>query len=362
MNLLFIYPRRGLYRITKCENCGHVFECENCDASLVTYRQSNYKLELMCHQCQSSYDYPLRCPSCKSNKIISRVGGIDELVEELEKEFETSVYRFDKGRQKVIDIQKANLSSSRHFDKREKSVTESDSIADLSHAFEMTKGEINQIKKESLDSSDQIKPQISVSTRIFDPAIPYSTFDKIIFVQAENLLASPDYLVHEETLKQIAEVLFQAKNHSKIVFDTNSPNIELFQELIKLNQDHPTPESPEAWYLRFLEVEKQNRERFGFPPFRNLLLLTTQEKNKDKAFQALEQCVSYLEKVKHEIPEVSFGSPYPARFLRRKNMYSYHLLIRFPRQYEHFGKLRKVVTDLSELFRLQVRLNPRHLF
>jgi primosomal protein N' (replication factor Y) (superfamily II helicase) len=324
MKILFVHSRKGLFRLTKCGHCGHVFGCENCDANLITYRQFSHKLELICHQCQSYYDYPASCPNCRSQKIISSIGGIEQLQEQLEKEFEVKITRLD------------NESSS-------KKLTQIESL-DLE------------------ESSSEVR--IFLTTRIFDPSLDYASFDKIVFVQAENLLASPDYLVAEETMKQLAEIMLQISAGSKtqLVMDTNSPDTDFFESLSRLNQDHPTPISISQWYDEFSEQEAKNRNKFKFPPFHNLLLLTSQQKNKDTALQNVQAVESYFIKHVNEFNNVSIGSPYPARFLKRKNMYSYHLLLRFPRQYEQFSHLRKVVTDLADLYKLQIRLNPRHLF
>ncbi len=309
---LYILARRGLYQLTKCKNCGHLFECANCDAKLVTYRHSERKLELICHQCQSTYDYPNQCPNCHNHQIISRVGGIEELVENLTLEHGEQVIRLDKQKSKI----ELATNSSEHY----------------------------------------------VTTRLFDPSITYPEFTKIIFIQAENLLASPDYLVQEDVLKGICEVLLQVTEKNTVIFQTNSPDLPIFQELIKLNQDYPTPESVQQFYSKFLAEERLNREKYGFPPFKNLLLLTTQEKTKENSFQSLELVQDYLQKIKTELPDIQISSPYPAKFLKRRNMFSYHLLIRFPRQYKKFNELKKIIFSLAELYRLQVRLNPKHLF
>jgi primosomal protein N' len=209
---------------------------------------------------------------------------------------------------------------------------------------------------------DELEGEIYVSTRLFDPSIFYTDFTQIVFVQAHNLLSSPDYLVQEEIMKSIAEVLLQVDDSTKVIFDTNSSELELFQNLIKLNKDHPEPERVYDWYLKFLDTEAENRRKYGFPPFNNLLLLTTQEKNSTSSKDLLVAVKNYLETIKGKLPEVSWSSPYPARFLKRKNLFSHHLLIRYPKQYEHFNFLKKEIMSLSELHRLQVRLNPRHLF
>ena len=307
---LFIFPKRGLYTLTKCTSCGYGFECDQCDANLVTYRKWEKNLELVCHQCQSYYNYPLKCPKCESTEISSYFGGVDELVEILEKESGTSVYRYDDK-------------------KRSKTVT--------------------------LDTN-------AVTTRIFDPSIPYTEFTHVVFVEAQNLLAGPDYLVQEEIHMQILELMLSISDKAEIIYDTNSPDLELFVTLARLDMSHPEHLDKRKWFVDFLDKEGKSRDIFGFPPFVNTLLLTTQQKNKDKSLEISNHVRNELVKLKPILPELSISAPYQARFLRRKGMYSYHILVRFPRQYKEIGKLREEVMQLGSIYGIQIRLNPRHLF
>lgn len=307
---LFIFPKRGLYTLTKCTSCGHGFQCEHCDANLVTYRKWEKNLELVCHQCQTYYNYPLRCPKCASTEISSYFGGVDELVELIEKESGNSVYRYDD-------------------------------------------------KKRSKEISMTIN---AVTTRIFDPSIPYSSFTHIIFVEAQNLLASPDYLVQEEIHKQLLELMLSISDKSEIIFDTNSPDLELFVGLARLDKNHPEHLDKKQWFVNFLSKEGNSREMFNFPPFVNTLLLTTQQKNKEKSFEIINHVRTELIKIKSQLPDLTISLPYQARFLKRKGMFSYHLLIRFPRQYKDIGKLREEIMQLGSIYGVQIRLNPRHLF
>lgn len=311
--ILFIHPRRGLYSITRCNECGHIFSCNNCDASLVTYRAWEKNLELVCHQCQTYYSYPHSCPICLSHDIVSRLGGIDNLTELITDQSQQKVYRFD--------------------------------------------------KQSKNDTFDPFIYKFAATTRIFDPSIPYSDFAKIILVGSENLMASPDYLVSEETNSQLAQLINALKPDTEIVFDTNSSELSFFGNVIKLNSDYPENEDILKWYFGFLDKESKNRQLFGFPPFKNLILLTIQQKNKDKASTLIDSARNELNSiVRKEYVDVSVSSVYPARFLRRKGMYSYHILMKYPRQYAHFNQLRDSVMEIADRYAMQVRLNPRHLF
>lgn len=386
MSILFIHCRKGMFSLTICQSCGHMWECTNCSAKLTTYEVGLTK-QLICNQCQTSYIYPQKCPECSSQEILSKFGGIEELVLILEKDFDKSVIRYDKDTKKCQPV---------------------------------------------------TKNSIAVSTRVFDPNIDYFVFEKIVFLQAENLLASSDYLNQEEILKGICEVFLATSG--EIIFDTKSPNLEFFESIIELNQtinltqnqtqnetcepkteqsqnnpnilnisssglfkedckiennqiiDQKNPkdilkiensenhienlsnhEKPQKktqtrteiiynWYNSHLTVEAKNRENFRFPPFTNLLLITTQEKSTTQSLENLESIANYLKTLQKELPEITFGKPYPAKFLKRKNKFSHHILVRYPRQYTQFSRLKTVISWLSDKYKVQIRLNPRHLF
>jgi primosomal protein N' len=400
--ILFIHPRRGLFQLTSCQSCHYKFGCDNCDCNLTTYRTFESNMQLLCHQCQSYCTYPKVCPMCKNNEIGSNFGGVDELIEVLKKDFKKEV-----------------------------------------------------IKVESKNIIDYESGVVYVTTRIFDPSLEYNKFGKIIFVHAENLLASPDYLVNEDVHRSLAELFLQIDETTEVVFDTSNPDLPFFVELAKLNsskgesetysesfdedfidEDNVTasPNLPQCqtvvtattvspqevkgnktlklsnppdgvfrlscrgsdlgdpdlhfslaqddnkclttmptlppnktpniitWYTDFVEEESKNRQKFKFPPFDNLILLTTQEKSKEKSIQKINSARQYLFGYKNELQSITIGSPYQAKFLKRKGMFSHHLLVKFPRQYSQYFQLRDIVKSVASTYNLQARLNPRHLF
>jgi primosomal protein N' (replication factor Y) len=313
MAKLLIHPRRGLFQLTKCDDCGHMFECENCTAKLTTYRRTSYVLELVCHQCQSYYNYPPKCSKCGSNKVSSLFSGIDDLSGTVEKDLEQKTVRLDKA-------------------------------------------------PYNWDLFEHNKDDVFLTTRIFDPSIEYDKFSHIIFIQAENLLASPDYQVQEEVNKSLMEIFLQVNSDTEIVFDTNSKENTFFEDLIKLNKDYPKNINSLNWFKNQIEKEIKNRKDFSFPPFENLILMTTQEKKLDLSISKLKAAKDYLEKEKIELNKIRLSDIYPARFLKRKGFYSHHLLVKFPKNYDKFQRLQKDILGLKELYRLQIRLNPRHLF
>ena len=369
MPTLYIHPRKGLFQLTRCKDCGHNFQCQNCDANLVTYRTSTYKIELICHQCQSFYSYPNKCSICASQNISSMFAGIDELINTLDslsgqKSFQFGSKNaapdwFKKISTGLVDKIEAETKMAPEGVMDEESLTFSDQQTGFKIQITQNKSKLNILSDvlENLAQGENV-----VTTRVFDPQLNYFKFNKIVFVQADNLLASPDYLVQEDTHKQLAEVLARVNPESTIYFDTVSPENAFFNTLLTLNSIHPENQSVSNWYKSFLLKESGLREKFKFPPFYNLLLITSQEKDKQKSLSILHDIKNYLLTIKAELPEIEIGSPYPARFLKRKNMFSYHILLRYPKGYSRFSVLRQTVGSLALQKHLQIRLNPKHLF
>lgn len=306
---LFIHPRKGLFRVTKCNSCGHTWQCDQCDANLVTYRSTEFSFQMVCHQCQSHHHYPKKCPECGNTDITSAVGGADELAEQLKNKFGVEPLRYD---------------------------------------------EIKSNAKKSIGSDT-----VAISTRIFDPLIPYSEYNQIIFIHAENLFASPDYQVQEESMRQIAQLLHELSPETQVFFDTKVPQDSFYGVIQQINDPD---NSNTSWFTDFLDTEGKNRLQFQFPPFHNVLLFTTQEKSKENSYQTIDAVHRELERISDQLPNTNTTSPYEAKFLKRKGMYSYHSILRYPRGYKHFPALRKAINELSDRFNIQIRLNPRHLF
>jgi primosomal protein N' (replication factor Y) len=264
---------------------------------------------MLCHQCQTHYNYPKKCSQCGNEEIQSVVGGIDDLSDQVMELFGEEPLRYDE----------------------------------------------EKITKKRVGNSP-----IALTTRIYDPLIPYSDYNQIIFIHAENLFASPDYQVLEESMRQIAQLFHELSPDTSVFFDTKVPNDSFFSAITKLNDNLDIKTT--QWYSDFLNTEAKNRDQFQFPPFHNVILFTTQEKKKDISKKVIDGVYFELERISAQIKGTTVTAPYEARFLKRKGMYSYHTLLRYPRQFRHFVALRKAINELSDRFNVQVRLNPRHLF
>jgi primosomal protein N' (replication factor Y) len=77
---IVLLNRRGWSNFLECRDCGHVWECPNCDVSLVLHRGSG---ALVCHHCGHREAHPSQCPACGSVSIARHGLGTERLAEEL---------------------------------------------------------------------------------------------------------------------------------------------------------------------------------------------------------------------------------------------------------------------------------------
>jgi primosomal protein N' (replication factor Y) (superfamily II helicase) len=306
--LLFILMLKGLYRVTICKKCNHVFRSPESDVNLIAYRVSSSKLELVDPTTQKTYSYPNQCPKCSESDIISFKGGVDELVEVVERELGIPVHRYDKSKRV------SNIGSNVTWDI-------------------------------GID-------EIAVTTRLYDPSIEYGRYNNIMIVGAEQMGSSLEYRASEEVMIGLFSLLMRLRKGTNFVVDTRSIDTSFMQFWLK---NIESGNIINKFYSEELEVRKVT----GFPPFKNILLLTTQEKNKSLAQSKLSDARKII--INAQLSEVSISSVYPARMLRRKGYYSYHTVVTFPRQYQYFDQLKVLIHELCVPARIQTRLNPRHI-
>ncbi len=416
MSFLFIHPRKGLFQLTKCKSCGYVFGCNNCTnentkpKALTLFSQGSHKFFLGCNQCQTSYVFDKICPSCKGIEFNNAFGGIDELKNVLENNFDLEVFSLEDQSLKSGSKVKEKIDSKTKKQNLEINLNENLEVDSENVQIKPESKDLDNSNNEVLteNSNKYIKQSAFLTTRFFDPTINYTQFHTIVIIHSENLLIGTDYLVQEELTKNIVELFLATDSRTKIIFDTVDDNQEFFEDLKQLannlksfldeednlestvendenlefeskvllskkdskkdfEQKNKSQNSNQAilnWHQKISEKESHNRRIFGFPPFYNLLLLTTQEKKKDQALHKIKIAKDLIQSQLKDLKmdKIKIGSPYSAKFLQRKGMYSYHLLIKFPRQFQDFEQFKTIITNTTFGSRIQVRLNPQHLF
>jgi primosomal protein N' (replication factor Y) len=78
---IVLLNRRGWSNFLSCRLCGRVWECPNCDVTLVFHQAAG---EVACHHCGYRERSPSTCPECASVSVARHGAGTEQLERELE--------------------------------------------------------------------------------------------------------------------------------------------------------------------------------------------------------------------------------------------------------------------------------------
>jgi primosomal protein N' (replication factor Y) (superfamily II helicase) len=78
---IVLLNRRGWSNFLSCRLCGRVWECPDCDVTLVLHRAAG---EMACHHCGHREAVPSICPDCASVSVARHGAGTEQLERELE--------------------------------------------------------------------------------------------------------------------------------------------------------------------------------------------------------------------------------------------------------------------------------------
>jgi primosomal protein N' (replication factor Y) len=78
---IVLLNRRGWSNFLSCRLCGRVWECPDCDVTLVLHRAAG---EMACHHCGHREPVPTACPDCRSVSVARHGAGTEQLERELE--------------------------------------------------------------------------------------------------------------------------------------------------------------------------------------------------------------------------------------------------------------------------------------
>lgn len=220
--MLFL-NRRGYAPLTLCKGCGYRFMCLNCSASLVEHRSSN---RLHCHHCGVSQDIPKECPDCKQPDTLIPCGpGVERVHERVQKFFPGA-------RTKIIT---------------------SDEITTESKLKEL----IEQITNHEID--------ILIGTQILAKGHHFPLITLVGVIDADLGLSGGDLRCGERTYQLLHQVAGRAGREERpgvVLLQTFQPEHPLMQAIVNQERD------------KFVELELQERESQGMPPFGRLAALT----------------------------------------------------------------------------------------
>jgi len=232
--VILFQNRRGYSPYQVCQVCGWIPKCRNCDVSLTYHKLSN---KLQCHYCGSTYPPVSICSACGNHHFAQRNFGTEKIEEHLEE-------IFPKAKIARMDIDSVRGKSAH------------DSLIQL---FE------------------QHRINILVGTQMVVKGLDFENVDLVGILDADSILNFADFRVNERAFQLMEQVSGRAGRKDVVG-----------KVLIQVaNTKHPVLGYVKAHdYKTFFAQELEARQKFFYPPYSRIILITFKHKFKDIAENA----------------------------------------------------------------------------
>jgi len=273
--ILFL-NRRGYSTSLICGECGHVCECPNCSIALTFHRDAG---KIVCHICGHLAIAPQQCPECQTPGI--RYAGA--------------------GTQKVEESVKRTFSKARIARMDADTMTRKDAYRETLGAFRA--GQID----------------ILIGTQMIAKGLDFPNVTLVGIINADLGLHLPDFRAGERTFQLLVQVAGRAgrgEMEGEVFVQTHTP----FSPSIQFARQHD--------YEGFWEQEADFRQKFGFPPFERMLLLTIRSEKRELA-EFTAQTLG--RRLAVNLPKgIRLGEPAPAPLEKAKGSWRFQVALRGP--------------------------------
>ncbi len=280
-SVLFI-GRKGMNTSASCQDCGFTEKCPTCGLPMDIFSADEGE-KLRCPHCNFIKDNIVSCPQCHGTNIKNFGAGSQKIENEIKKIFPgVPAIRIDKDEEKKlenIDPNDYQIIIGTHF---------------------MLKEYWNRINDPGLLA-------VIAFDRLFNVA-EYDTDEKVYRLLKE---------LQQKALSKGAELMVQTFNPENIV--------------LKAINDH----------LEFYNKQITERRSFNYPPFKLLIKLIAQ--NKDKAACASEAREIYDKIKERPVPSMQIMDPYPYYRSKLRGNFRYNILIKIREDELPELKLKEIV-------------------
>jgi len=240
--LVFI-NRRGAATLIRCQNCGWVDTCPNCQIPFVYHLESN---KSMCHYCGKTSPPAAICPNCRGLAVKYLGAGTQKVESEIKKLFpNTKVLRLD---QDVV-----------------------------------TKKESH---KKIFDEFKKPEAAILVGTQMIAHGWDIPEVDLVGILGIDLMLNFPDFRGGEKTFSLITQLAGRAGRADipgLVVVQTFNPENLIIQQAASYD------------FEGFIDSEIEIRQKYGYPPFSRIIKLSFSHKEEKRA---REEAKKLFEKLK----------------------------------------------------------------
>lgn len=274
---IVLLNRRGYSTFVMCRDCGETISCKHCAVAMVYHSHGE---DMRCHYCGNTQVIPKTCPNCGSYRIKFFGTGTQKAEIELGSLPDVKVLRMDQ-----------------------------DSTA-TKFAHE-----------EILDEFRSGKYNTLIGTQMVAKGHDIPNVTLVGVLSADSVLNLPDYRASERAFSLLTQAAGRAGRGDKagqVVLQTYDAENEIIKLAAK--QDYDT----------FARTELNNRKDFYYPPFVQMLKLTTLDKNQDNAYALAQKVVLYLQKqvLENKLEPMIISGPFPALVAKVRDLYRYNVLIK----------------------------------
>ena len=277
--ILFL-NRRGTATSLICRDCGTVVTCTRCEVPLVYH---NAAANLQCHHCARRYPVPGKCAKCGSHNLKFLGTGTEKVEAEI-------TAKFPDARIKRLD---------------------SDTVRNSK--------ELEALYKDFVSGNFDIL----VGTQLVAKGWDLSRVGLIGVINADSMLALPDFRSNERTFQLITQVAGRSgrgKFRGQVVIQTFTPENFAIQA------------AAQQKYEQFFNKELADRKEFNYPPFSKIVKITFFNSKQDKAEQMAAKASEELKEATRQIQQVEIIGPASAFIPKEKNLYYYHVIIKLPQE------------------------------
>ncbi|MEA2408212.1 MAG: hypothetical protein QOE69_2331 [Thermoleophilaceae bacterium] len=284
---IVLLNRRGWSNFLSCRSCARVWECPNCDVTLVLHRSLD---EVACHHCGHREPAPSVCPDCGSVSVARHGAGTEQLERELE--------------ELVAPLPVFRLDSD---------VAAAAGIATVLRRF------------------DEAPAGVLVGTQMVAKGHDFPDVTLGVVLDADATLRFPDFRAEERTFALVAQLAGRSgrgERGGRVIVQALDPSAEALRFAARHDAEG------------FLEAELRRRELLSYPPHGHLIRVVCSATEPGPELEAATAIRALV---------TSAGVPAlgPAPMFRRQARHRAQLVIRSQQRAEAISAVRDAVEHVA---------------
>lgn len=300
--VILLLNRRGYSTYLSCSNCGYVYNCPNCDVSLIYHKSSN---SFSCHYCGYRCSKMEVCPKCGEDAIRDLGLGTEKLESILEKKYNVKVLRMD-----------ADTTSTKNAHQK------------------------------LINEFSSGKYSILVGTQMISKGLNFENVSLVGIINPDSLLAIPDFRSAEKTY----ELLYQTSGRvgrfnlpGKVIIQTYNPTNYVYNAVIKNDYDY------------FFNYEMNIRKKLSYPPYYYICNITISSAEYELSRDTSIKVKKFLDDNLGE--KYIILGPSISSILKLNNKYRFNIMIKYKSVDELFAVLKKVDAFNIKDVNIDINLN-----